>query len=90
LVRVANQLGEVVLRARVTDQIVPGTVLAPGIWWNKCSSDRRNINQITPQAETDMGGGATFYDTLVSVAPLPAAQQLPTTDQAAALTVPVR
>ena len=44
-----------------------GTVLAPGIWWNKFSGDGRNINQITPQDETDMGGGATFYDTLVMV-----------------------
>lgn len=69
-VRVSNQFGALTLRAKVTERIIPGTVLAPGIWWNKFSADGRNINQITPQDETDMGGGATFYDTLVSVEPL--------------------
>lgn len=67
LVQLSNHLGSLQLRASVTDRIVAGTVLAPGIWWNKFSGDGRNINQITPQDETDMGGGATFYDTLVMV-----------------------
>jgi hypothetical protein len=30
-------------------------------------SGRTNINQLTSQALTDMGGGATFYDVLVEV-----------------------
>lgn len=72
MVRVANALGEVMLRAQVTDRIVSGTVLAPGVWWNKFSGDKRNINQITPQDETDMGAGAVFYDTLVTVEALSA------------------
>lgn len=66
-VTVSNALGSVELVAAVTTAIVPGTVLAPGIWWNKFSPDGRNINQITPQDETDMGGSASFYDTLVTV-----------------------
>jgi len=66
-VRLSNELGSVLLTAQVTDSIVAGTLLAPGIWWNKFSPDGRNINQITPQLETDMGSGATFYDTLVRV-----------------------
>ncbi|MEZ4673771.1 MAG: molybdopterin oxidoreductase family protein [Caldilineaceae bacterium] len=69
LVRVANELGDLTLTAAVTTGIMPGTVLAPGLWWNKFSPDGCNINQITPQAETDMGAGATFYDTLVTVEP---------------------
>ena len=69
-VAVWNDYGRVQLTAQVTERIVPGTVLAPGIWWNKFSGDGRNINQITPQAETDMGGGATFYDTVVWVEPV--------------------
>ncbi|MFN8446950.1 MAG: molybdopterin oxidoreductase family protein [Caldilineaceae bacterium] len=64
-VRLFNELGEISLPAEVTDAIIPGTVLAPGIWWNKISPTRSNINQITPQDETDMGGGAIFYDTKV-------------------------
>jgi anaerobic selenocysteine-containing dehydrogenase len=66
-VRVANELGDLTLRAQITERIVPGTVLAPGIWWNKFSPDGRNINRITPQDETDMGASASFYDTLVTV-----------------------
>ncbi len=46
---------------------MPGTVLAPGIWWNKHSADGRNVNQLTPQDETDMGASASFYDVRVCV-----------------------
>jgi len=69
-VRVANELGDLTLRAQITERIVPGTVLAPGVWWAKFSPDGRNINRITPQAETDMGASASFYDTLVTVEPV--------------------
>lgn len=68
-VTVANHLGSVQLTASVTRDVVPGTVLAPGIWWNKLSPDGRNVNQITPQDEADMGAGALFYDTLVTITP---------------------
>ncbi len=68
-VRVWNERGAVQLRARVTDAIVPGTVLAPTVWWPKLSPDGHNINQVTSQEETDMGATATFYDTAVWVAP---------------------
>ena len=67
--RVWNELGEVELTARVTEEIMAGTVLAPGIWWNKHSPDGRNVNQLTPQDETDMGGSASFYDVRVFVEP---------------------
>lgn len=66
-VRVGNAYGEVVLVAALTDNIIPGTVLAPGVWWSKHSPDNHNINQVTPQSEADMGAGALFYDTLVFV-----------------------
>jgi anaerobic selenocysteine-containing dehydrogenase len=66
-VRVVNELGEVLLRAVITGDVIPGTVLAPGVWWAKQSPDGRNINQVTPQDEADMGAGALFYDVLVAV-----------------------
>lgn len=69
-VRVANALGEVLLTAKVTEAVVAGTVLAPGIWWAKFSPDGRNINQVTPQDESDMGAGALFYDTQVTLTPV--------------------
>ncbi len=67
VVEVANGLGAVQLTAAITDAIVPGTVLAPGVWWAKFSPDGRNINQVTAQDEADMGAGARFYDVLVTV-----------------------
>jgi anaerobic selenocysteine-containing dehydrogenase len=67
VVRLCNGLGEVTLKAEVTEDVVPGTVLAPGVWWAKQSPDGRNINQVTPQDEADMGAGALFYDVLVTV-----------------------
>ncbi|MCA1558046.1 MAG: molybdopterin-dependent oxidoreductase, partial [Acidobacteria bacterium] len=66
-VRAFNERGECELLARVTTRARPGVVVSPSVWWNKLSPDGRNINQLTSQALTDMGGGATFYDALVEV-----------------------
>ncbi len=68
-VRVWNEQGDVILRAVVTEEIAPGVVWAPSIWWNKLSPEGRNINQVTSQKEADMGGGARFYDVRVWVEP---------------------
>jgi anaerobic selenocysteine-containing dehydrogenase len=51
----------------VTTRARAGVVVSPSVWWNKLSPDGVNINQLTSQALTDMGGGATFYDALVEV-----------------------
>jgi hypothetical protein len=40
---------------------------APSVWWTKFSPDGRNANETTSQRETDLGGGATFYDNQVDV-----------------------
>ncbi|HZG67605.1 MAG TPA: molybdopterin dinucleotide binding domain-containing protein, partial [Herpetosiphonaceae bacterium] len=56
--------------AVVTERVQRGVVLAPSIWWRTLSPDNRNVNWTTSQAVTDMGGGATFYDNLVEVAPV--------------------
>ena len=63
----SNEQGRVQVTARVTEGIIPGTVLAPGIWWSKLSPDGRNVNQLTPQHETDMGAGPVFYDVRVRI-----------------------
>jgi len=65
-VRVFNERGAFVAQARVTEGVRPGVVMAPGIWWRKLSPDGRNVNAVTSQALSDMGG-ATFYDCLVEV-----------------------
>lgn len=67
-VRIFNRRGEFHARAIVSERIRPGVAMATSIWWRKLSPDGRNCNEVTSQALTDMGGGATFYDCLVEVA----------------------
>ncbi len=67
---VGNEFGEVELAARLSPDILPGVMLTHGIWWRKLSPDGRNINQVTPRGQADMGGGALFYDVRVWVQPL--------------------
>ncbi len=66
-VRVFNERGSFKVKARVTEKIRAGVVVALSIWWKKLSPDGRNANEVTSQALTDMGAAATFYDALVEV-----------------------
>ena len=74
LVRVYNDRGSYTLRARINGKPRPGVVVAPSVWWKKFSPDRRNANNVTSQRTTDLGGGATFYDCLVEVEKVAAAE----------------
>jgi anaerobic selenocysteine-containing dehydrogenase len=67
-VRIFNARGEFEAAARVSARARTGVVVALSVWWKKLSPDGRNANEVTSQALTDMGGGATFYDCLVEVA----------------------
>jgi anaerobic selenocysteine-containing dehydrogenase len=69
MVRVFNDRGSFLARARVSDAARPGLVVGLSIWWAKMCPGGRNANAVTGQELTDMGGGATFYDVLVDVAP---------------------
>jgi anaerobic selenocysteine-containing dehydrogenase len=69
LVRVFNDRGSFLARARLSDASRPGLVVGLSIWWAKMCPGGRNANAVTSQELTDMGGGATFYDALVDVAP---------------------
>ena len=66
-VRLFNDRGACELTAVVTERARAGVVVSPSVWWNKLSPGGTNINQLSSQAVTDMGGGATFYDALVEV-----------------------
>ncbi|HJR08050.1 MAG TPA: molybdopterin oxidoreductase family protein [Pyrinomonadaceae bacterium] len=66
-VRVSNERGTCELTAVVTTRARAGVVVSPSVWWSKLSPGDGNINQLTSQTLTDMGGGATFYDALVEV-----------------------
>jgi anaerobic selenocysteine-containing dehydrogenase len=67
MVMVQNDNGHFVARARLREGIREGVAWAPGIWWAKLSADGRNVNAVTSQKLTDMGGGPTFYDCQVEI-----------------------
>jgi anaerobic selenocysteine-containing dehydrogenase len=65
-VRVWNGRGRITLTARV-GEIVSAGVVAARLDWQKLSQDGANVNALTSERLTDIGGGATFYSTLVEV-----------------------
>ncbi len=65
-VSVWNGRGRITLIARVGDT-VPAGVVAARLDWHKLSQDGANVNALTSERLTDIGGGATFYSTLVEV-----------------------
>jgi anaerobic selenocysteine-containing dehydrogenase len=66
-VRIRNDRGSFIARARVTDRTREGVVVGLSIWWKKLAPDGCNANAVTSQALTDLGGSATFYDCLVEI-----------------------
>jgi anaerobic selenocysteine-containing dehydrogenase len=68
-VRVFNDRGETRLIARVDGAVQRGTVSAR-LNAPRFSPGGRNINVLTSERLTDMGGGATFYSALVEVEPV--------------------
>lgn len=67
-VRLFNERGSLRLQAEITpDTVNPGMVRAPAVRSNRCSPDGRNINVLTSDRLTDLGGGATFYNCLVQI-----------------------
>ena len=69
-VRIHNDRGAFHARAVLTEDVRPGVVVSPSVWWQKLSGDGENANAVTSSALTDMGGGPTFYDCLVEVVPV--------------------
>lgn len=67
MVRIFNQRGSFVAKARVTDKARKDLVVGLSIWWKKFASDGKNANEVTSQRLTDMGNAPTFYDVLVQV-----------------------
>jgi anaerobic selenocysteine-containing dehydrogenase len=66
-VRIYNDRGSCLLTADVNGSVRAGVVWAPATRWNKLSPDHRNVNVLTSDRLTDIGGGATFYSCLVEV-----------------------
>jgi anaerobic selenocysteine-containing dehydrogenase len=67
VVRVFNDRGSYLCKAKVSQRARPGVVNGLGVWWRKLGLDGTNVNQLTNQKLTDLGRGPTFYDCLVEV-----------------------
>ncbi len=65
-VEVFNGRGKITLRVHVNGHVAAGVVSAR-LDWNKLSAQGSNVNALTSERLTDIGGGATFYSTLVEV-----------------------
>ena len=72
-VRVHNDRGQFVARARVTDDIAPGVVMAPMGAWRKNAKGNSTVNAVNPFVFADLGNAPTFSDTKVEVEPADAA-----------------
>ncbi|MBH9551368.1 molybdopterin-containing oxidoreductase family protein [Inhella gelatinilytica] len=67
MARVFNDRGEQRLKVVLNGRARPGVVHGLGVWWRKFGPDGKNVNELTHQGLTDIGGGACFYDCLVEV-----------------------
>jgi anaerobic selenocysteine-containing dehydrogenase len=66
-VRVFNGRGSCELVAEVGGAVPAGVARASGVRWNKRAPDCRNVNVLTSDRLTDIGGGPVFYSCLVEV-----------------------
>jgi molybdopterin guanine dinucleotide-containing S/N-oxide reductase-like protein len=66
-VRLFNDRGSLTLTAMVNGSLPPG-VVAARLDWAKLHPEGNNVNALTSERLTDLGGGPTFYSTLVEVA----------------------
>jgi anaerobic selenocysteine-containing dehydrogenase len=66
MVRVFNDRGAIELTAMLNAHL-PAGVVAARLDWAKLHPGGANVNALTSERLTDIGGGATFYSTLVEV-----------------------
>ncbi len=68
---VQNGRGKTMRLAKVTTDTMKGVLVAEGIFWPVDPVDSKDslggINDLTSQKLTDLGGGATFHESLVSL-----------------------
>jgi anaerobic selenocysteine-containing dehydrogenase len=65
-VRVSNDRGAIELTAMLNAHL-PAGVVAARLDWAKLHTGGTNVNALTSERLTDIGGGATFYSALVDV-----------------------
>lgn len=76
-VRLRSPHGSLERLAEISADCRSGVVIALGQWWAKLAPDGKGLNELTSQRLTDLGGGSTFGNVVVSVEPLTAAAGQP-------------
>lgn len=69
LVRIYNDLGEVILPLEISSNVRPSTIYVPKGAWLKGSKTGQTINALIPGHRADIAGGACYNDTMVDVEP---------------------
>jgi anaerobic selenocysteine-containing dehydrogenase len=65
---VFNQLGKVLIKAKVSNRVGAGVVCMPQGYWSSLMKGGSSANALTTDSFTDMGEGAAFHETNVEVA----------------------
>ena len=68
-VRVANELGELQLTAKIDDMVPEGTALTWKSRWPKRQPGRANVNYLNPGRKADMAGSSAVHSIEVTVTP---------------------
>ncbi|PYY29452.1 molybdopterin-containing oxidoreductase family protein [Paenibacillus illinoisensis] len=61
-----NDRGRIELIAKVSESMLPGTVISQGLWWDG-NGRKQRVNSLTSNRLSDMGNGATFFSATVEV-----------------------
>ena len=70
LVEVENELGKVVLKAKLTDAVAPGVLYSPkGTWLGTSQTDQTVNSLIDAEMKTDILDGACYNETFVDLRP---------------------
>ncbi|MFQ5706375.1 MAG: molybdopterin-dependent oxidoreductase [bacterium] len=74
VVRVFNDLGEVVVTVKLSEQVRSGVVVLPKGAWRKASQSGQTATALAPDSVSAVGGGACFNDARVEVEAIAAAE----------------
>ena len=66
-VKLSNDKGEVILKARITEDVASGVLYSHKGAWCESSPTGQTVNALLENRKTDIGDGAAFYDTFVDI-----------------------
>ncbi len=65
--KITSPNGSIIRKMLVTEDTLPGVIIAVGQWWPKFAPDGKSLNDLTDERLTDLGGGSTFGNPAVAV-----------------------